>query len=155
MADDFHARFHARSKRYLYVTATSRFRPPFGEKHVHFVSHPLDFAAMRAAAGLLVGRHDFKAFGNTGSPRHTTVRTIRRVRFLARRRAFGVLVEADGFLYNMVRAIAGTLVEVGKGKWPESKVAEVVAAEDRSAAGPTAPPQGLFLVRVTYSDRTP
>ena len=149
-ADDFHARFHARSKRYLYVTATSRFRPPFGEQHCHFVSHPLDLARMRAAAVMLVGRHDFKAFGNTGSPRATTVRTLRRVRFLARRRGFGLIVEADGFLYNMVRTIAGTLIDIGRGRLEVDCIARALASGERTAAGMTAPAAGLYLMSVRY-----
>ena len=86
-ADDFHALRSARAKRYLYLTATSRFRPPFGLRHSHWVQEPLDRRAMEEAARLLVGTHDFRAFGNAGSPRTTTVRTVH-----ALRRAFNQFI---------------------------------------------------------------
>lgn len=152
-ADDFHARFGARSKRYLYLTATSRFRPPFGRELCHWVSHPLDLAAMREAAGALVGRHDFAAFGNTGSPRATTVRRIDGVRFVARSRAFAFVIQADGFLYNMVRTIAGTLIDVGRGKLDPGCVARAIETLRRDELGPTAPPNGLYLASVQYRER--
>ncbi|MCA1685979.1 MAG: tRNA pseudouridine(38-40) synthase TruA [Planctomycetia bacterium] len=106
---------------------------------------------MHAAAQSLRGRHDFHSFETHWPNRTSSVRTVTHVAVNRMNDAVWVDVEADGFLYNMVRSIAGTLVEVGKGKWPVSKVAEVVAAEDRREAGPTAPPQGLFLVRVRYA----
>jgi tRNA pseudouridine38-40 synthase len=112
---DFHARFDAVSKRYMYVTLTSRFRPPFAHAHSHWIRYPLDLGAMRRAAARLVGRQDFRAFGNTGSPRPSTVRTIHDLRFIVRSRALVFVVQADGFLYNMVRTIAGTLLDVGRG----------------------------------------
>ncbi len=147
----------------------------------HYTHGRLDAEAMHRAAQCLLGKHDFGSFESTGAERETSVRTIfdifvRRTGQGGARptlldkpavapgapdaadqgRAGGgarivLEVEADGFLYNMVRAIVGTLVEVGRGAQPESWVAEVLAAADRSAAGPTAPPQGLFLVNVDYS----
>jgi tRNA pseudouridine38-40 synthase len=150
--DDFHARFDARGKRYLYVTRTSRFRPPMGREHAHWLSDPLDLAAVRAAARELCGRHDFRAFGNAGSPRKTTVRTVHRLRLLARRSTFAFVVEGDGFLYNMVRTIAGTLIEAGRGKLTAQDVREALSSGDRTRAGPTAPACGLYLLRVLYSE---
>jgi tRNA pseudouridine38-40 synthase len=151
--DDFHARFDARSKRYLYVTRTSRFRPPFAHAYSHWLSYPLDLEAMRRAASALIGRHDFRAFSNTGSPRSTTVREIHGVRFIARAEVLAFVVQADGFLYNMVRTIAGTLLDVGRGKRASDCVARALATGDRNAAGPTAPAAGLYLVSVQYSER--
>jgi tRNA pseudouridine38-40 synthase len=151
---DFHARFDARSKRYLYLTLTSRFRPPFGEAHSHWSSYPLDFDAMRRAARTLVGRHDFRAFGNTGSPRPSTVREIHDLRFIARAHAFALVVQADGFLYNMVRTIAGTLLDVGRGRLEADCVERALSSGDRTEAGHTAPPGGLYLVSVQYPERT-
>jgi tRNA pseudouridine38-40 synthase len=110
---------------------------------------------MNRAAEALRGKHDFQSFESSGAERESGVRTIFEIGV---RRGRGgesdlviVEVEADGFLYNMVRAIVGTLVEVGRGARSEGWPAEVLQAVDRSAAGPTAPPQGLFLVRVEYS----
>ncbi|MCP3916926.1 MAG: tRNA pseudouridine(38-40) synthase TruA [bacterium] len=150
--DDFHARFDARGKRYLYVTATTRFRPPFATEHVHWVTSALDLDAMRAAAAHIEGKHDFAAFGNAGSVRKTTVRTVRAVRIVARRERFAVIVEGDGFLYNMVRTIVGTLIEVGRGKLTADSVRAALESGDRTAAGPTAPARGLYLVRVHYDE---
>ena len=149
---DFHARFDAIGKRYLYLVATSRFQPPFARELAHWTHDPLDLAAMRAAARLLHGRHDFRAFGNTGSPRQTTVRTLRGLRILAHQRGFAVLAEADGFLYNMVRTLVGTLIDVGRGRFPPEQVRTALETGERTLAGPTAPACGLYLLRVRYAE---
>jgi len=152
--DDFHARFDARGKRYLYLTLTSRFRPPLGREHAHWIREPLDAAAMGEAARMLIGKHDFRAFGNAGSQRQTTVRTISAVRLVARRERFAIVVQGDGFLYKMVRTIAGTLIDVGRGKQTPQQVAAALAGCDRALAGPTAPARGLYLLRVLYAEPT-
>lgn len=150
---DFHARFDARTKRYAYVVATGRFEPPFAPGRCHWVRWPLDFARMRAAAHELVGTHDFRAFGNTGSPRPTTVRTLQHLHFVTRRRGFGFVVQANGFLYNMVRNIAGTLLDVGRGKLSPADVARALTpAGTRAELGATAPACGLYLVSVQYAE---
>lgn len=151
-SDEFHARFDARGKRYMYLVATSRFRPPFGEKLCHWVEQPLDRAAMRRAADALVGEHDFSAFASSGSPRPSNVRLIRSIHFIARREVFAFVVEGNGFLYNMVRAIAGTLLLVGNRRLAPEAVAEILASRERENAGPTAPPEGLYLVSVLYDE---
>ncbi len=107
---------------------------------------------MRAAAQLLQGKHDFRAFGNTGSPRKTTVRTLRALRILAHQRGFAVLAEADGFLYNMVRTLVGTLLEVGRGRFPPEQVRAALETGRRTLAGPTLPACGLYLLRVRYAE---
>jgi len=151
-ADDFHARFSARAKRYAYLWVTRRTRPVFGRKYGYWVRSPLDLDAMRRAAAVLRGRHDFAAFATSGSPRQDTVRTLESVHLVARRARLGLVVQGDGFLYNMVRNIAGTLHEVGIGKRDARDVERVLASRDRREAGPTAPPHGLFLVRVLYPE---
>lgn len=151
--DDFHARFSALGKRYMYVVATARFRPPFAAHLAHWVPQALDLDAMRAAAQNLIGRHDFSAFATSGSPRPTSVRTLRSLHFIARRERFAFVVEGDGFLYNMVRTIAGTLIEVGKHGLTPADVVRILASADRREAGPTAPPEGLYLVSVRYRER--
>lgn len=150
--DDFHARFDAVSKRYLYVVATTRFEPVFARTLQHWTNHPLDLPAMRRAAGALIGRHDFKAFGNTGSPRKTTVRTLKSLHFLVRRERLAFVVEADGFLYNMVRTIAGTLLDVGRGRRDAGCVARALASLDRDEVGPTAPARGLYFLSAQYDE---
>jgi tRNA pseudouridine38-40 synthase len=150
----FHALRDAARKRYRYVIQDGRLRDLFDRKYVWHVYQRLDEAAMRDSARALVGTHDFTSYETSGSPRLTTVRTVfdlsveRRPAELTDR--IVIEVEADGFLYNMVRNIAGTLVAVGKGKQPLVWPAEVLALRDRTKAGMTAPPKGLFLVGVEY-----
>jgi len=148
--EDFHARFDAIGKRYVYLVVTERFRPPFGNSQFHWVKQPLDHAAMRAAARILEGEHDFKAFASSGSTVPTTVRRVSCIRLIARRGHFAFFVQGNGFLYNMVRAIAGTLIEVGKGRLSPAEVHMALESCDRSRAGPTAPAAGLYLLRVLY-----
>ena len=105
---------------------------------------------MARAAQPLRGRHDFHSFESHWPNRVSSVRTVSHLSVNRFGDYIWIEVEADGFLYNMVRAIAGTLTNVGRGYWPETKVAEILQAEDRAQAGPTAPARGLFLMRVSY-----
>jgi len=151
-ADDFHARFSATGKRYLYVAVTTRFKPPVGERFAAWERSALDLAAMRSAARDLLGTHDFRGLCSTGAEPKTTVRTVRDLRWIARRERLAFVIEADGFLYNMVRAIAGTLLDIGRGRLAPDTVRRVLESGDRGAAGPTAPPGGLYLLRVRYAE---
>ncbi len=151
--DDFHARFSAIGKRYMYVVATTRFRPPFGAHLAHWVPQALDLEAMRKAASVLIGRHDFSSFASSGSPRSSNVRTLKSLHFIVRRERFAFVVEGDGFLYNMVRTIAGTLIDVGRGRLEEGACARALASCARDDAGMTAPAAGLHLVSVQYPQR--
>ena len=147
----FDANRDAKRKLYRYVIHDGPVPNPFLRRYCYHSRHPLDVAAMRQAAAALCGRHDFHSFETDWPNRMSSVRTIT---YLALNRVgewIWLDVEADGFLYNMVRANAGTLCNVGRGYWPASQVAEILKAEDRRAAGPTAPAQGLFLMRVTYA----
>ncbi|HXD88542.1 MAG TPA: tRNA pseudouridine(38-40) synthase TruA [Urbifossiella sp.] len=137
-------------KLYRYVIQDGRLLDPFMRRHAWFVRQSLDAAAMQRASRCLLGRHDFRSFETEWPNRLTSVRTITHLAVNRFGEFIWIDVEADGFLYNMVRAIAGTLVQVGRGFWPESRVEEVLKAMDRRHAGPTAPPEGLFLMRVTY-----
>jgi tRNA pseudouridine38-40 synthase len=133
--------------------ANAPFVSAFLHRYAWHVPQPLDDEAVRAGAGILRGRHDFASFQATGTPVPTTVRTIEEIEW---RSGAGpsepavLHVRGDGFLRHMVRAIAGTLVDVGLGRWPPGEVAAILAARDRAAAGRSAPPQGLFLVDVGY-----
>ena len=150
----FHSTLDAKAKLYRYVIDNNPIADPFQLRYSHHVYLPLDVAAMNRAAQALKGRHDFHSFETQWPNRTSSVRTIAHIAASRMGPFVWVDVEADGFLYNMVRAIAGTLIEVGVGRWPESRVAEALLAEDRREAGPTAPPQGLFLVRVRYGAET-
>jgi len=151
----FHARFGAREKRYEYHAVNGPVISPFDVRYAWHIPYPLDAAAMRVALSSLHGRHDFAAFRSTGSDIEDTVRTLIEVRLDdapadgGGRRLILTLV-GDGFLRHMVRAIMGTLVEIGRGRWEPARLAAILASGDRAQAGPTAPPQGLFLVSVRY-----
>jgi len=162
---DFHAIRHAIRKRYRYQIHDGGVRDVFSLRFAwQYPYGRLDAGAMQRASAALLGCHDFRCFQSSGAERRTTVRTIVDLTVFRnssnedghcgglgdRRDWITVEVEADGFLYNMVRAIVGTLTEVGRGKQPEHWPAVILATGDRGRAGPTAPPQGLFLVNVTY-----
>ena len=151
-SDAFHAQGSAVGKRYLYLVRTTRFRAPFGRAHHHWVPDPLDLGAMRRAAAHIVGERDFSALANAGSPRKSNVRRVRAVRLVPRRDVLAFCVTGNGFLYNMVRTIAGTLLEVGRGRMGADELPELLASGDRSRAGPTAPACGLYLLRVFYPE---
>jgi tRNA pseudouridine38-40 synthase len=146
----FDANRDALRKLYRYVICDGEVPDPFLRKYAHHVRHKLDVAAMRRSAEPLKGRHDFHSFETDWPNRMSSVRTISHLAINRVGDWIWLDVEADGFLYNMVRAIAGTLTNVGRGYWPETQVAGILQAEDRKEAGPTAPAKGLFLMRVTY-----
>jgi len=152
--EGFHATHDAQTKTYRYQIHNGRTPDVFQRHYTWHYPQPLDAAAMHRAGQALAGRHDFSSFESAGSERPDSVRTITALVVehgsdnLADR--ITIEVTGDGFLYNMVRAIVGTLVEVGKGARDVSWPAEVLAARDRCRAGQTAPAHGLFLVRVAY-----
>jgi tRNA pseudouridine38-40 synthase len=123
--------------------------------YVWHVWYPLDIATLQAASDRLVGRHDMAGFASQGSPRATTVRTIRRFEVQRRGDEITFDVEGDGFLYNQVRNMVGTLIEIGRGHWPVERIDAILASGDRRLAGPTAPPHGLCLQWVRYPRAEP
>ena len=149
---EFHARFGAVGKHYCYTLHLGPVRPVFDRERVLHVRAHLNLPAMRRAAGALVGEHDFAAFTTHAEEAKSTVRRIEEVRI--RRNGSRVLVDitGSGFLYGMVRAIVGTLLEVGRGKLPPAAVADILASCDRRRAGPTAPAHGLCLMSVRYPE---
>lgn len=150
--EEFHARYWAVQKRYRYCIENAVVQSPLSRLYAFHWTRALDLAAMRQAGLLLVGRHDFAAFRSTGGSAQTSVRTVTALAVTDAAPFVFVDVEADGFLYNMVRIIAGTLLEVGSGRRSLADVAQALATGDRTFAGKTLPPHGLSLERVTYGD---
>jgi tRNA pseudouridine38-40 synthase len=156
VAMEFHARFAAVAKTYEYRIATGPFVSPFEHRYVWHILSRLDVPAMRQASASLVGLHDFAAFQGAGSDVPTTERTIHSLDWSEDMSVTGphalvtMRIEGSGFLRHMVRNIAGTLVEVGFGRWEPARVVEILASKDRRIAGKTAPAAGLFLASVKY-----
>jgi len=140
-----------KSKLYRYTIFTGRVRPVMQIRHCWHLPTKLDVTAMAEAAKMLVGKKDFKSFASAADKRENSVRTIFRCDVTCEDDWVYVDVEGDGFLYNMVRNIVGTLVEVGVGRMPSEKIAEILEAKDRTAAGPIAPAAGLCLMCVKYA----
>lgn len=146
----FHARFSACGKVYRYAFCNARHDRAIGRQYAAHIPLPLDEAAMQREADSLPGTHDFAAFAASGSVARSTVRTIYRAQVTRCGDEVTLLVLGDGFLYNMVRIIAGTLAEVGTGKRPGGAIARAIATGDRLALGQTAPARGLTLEDVLY-----
>jgi len=149
--DSFHASTSAKRKLYRYVINDARAPDVFLRRFSwHFPYCRLNEVAMNEAARYLLGEHDFRCFETNWPNRKSSVRTITYIKVCRADELLWIDVEANGFLYNMVRAITGTLVQVGRGYWPVEKVKEILEGGKRTEAGPNAPPEGLFLMRVMY-----
>lgn len=150
-ADDFHARFSAVGKKYLYVICNMPQKSALYRNMSTHVHQPLDVNAMAAGAQYLIGKHDFTSFASVHMDAHDAVREIFDI-FVAREGGFvRIEVDGNGFLRNMVRIIAGTLMDVGMGKIQPEDVGTILEGKDRSLAGATAPACGLFLVEAIYN----
>ena len=150
VASDWHPRHVESRKTYEYRIYRSEFPMPVKRLYSYFTYRSLQVEVMREAAEYLVGEHDFKSFCQTGAQVETTVRTIYALDVLEQEADLVVRVCGNGFLYNMVRIIAGTLLEIGEGKYLPEKMKEILERRDRSAAGPTVPAQGLTLVKYEF-----
>jgi len=146
----FHPRYHAVKKKYLYLIYRREQGTTFYRKYAFCTAELLDVGAMRKSCQMIEGRHNFRSFCASGSSVKDFVRTVTRCRLRENKSYIKMEIEADGFLYKMVRIIMGTLLEVGRGNYPAEYIKEIIGAQDRSMAGPTAPPQGLYLVSVDY-----
>lgn len=147
----FHARFDSKGKKYIYKIRNTQDVDIFMRNYVYHVGGSLDVEAMRKAAEATKGTHDFKAFESSGgNERETTVRTIYGISLEQTEDMLELHVSGDGFLYNMVRIITGTLVDVGCGKIRAEDLPEIIDSKDRTKAGHTAPPYGLYLAEVYY-----
>lgn len=159
--DSFHPGHDAKRKSYFYIISNQRESPAFFYRYTWLVQHPLNLIYMRKAARILIGEHDFSSFRGTGGNTKNNVRKIfslkieklKKIEFMTssiKGKFVKIRIEADGFLRHMVRNIAGTLIEIGRGRIPVSRMEEILKSRDRRLAGPTAPPNGLFLERIVY-----
>ena len=147
---DFHARYSAKGKKYVYIIYNSGIRPALFKDFAAFIPVKLNADLMKEAASAFLGTHDFIGFASAGFSTKTTVRTINSLNIYASGDYIMLAVEGNGFLYNQVRIIAGTLIEVGKGKIPPENMEGIIKSKKRELAGPTAPAEGLFLNEVIY-----
>ena len=150
VSDDFHPRFSKSRKTYEYRILNARFRNPTRRLDTYFYHYPLDTEKMSEAAKYLIGEHDFASFCSANSQAQTTVRTIYDCTVSKAGDIITIRVTGNGFLYNMVRIIAGTLVKIGGSDMPADAMKGIIAATDRAAAGPTAPAQGLTMIGLKY-----
>lgn len=152
VSPDWHPRHVASRKTYEYRIYCARFPMPVKRLYSYFTYHYPDISRMQQAAGYLVGEHDFQSFCQTGAQVQSTVRTLYSVEVEAQGAEIVIRVCGNGFLYNMVRIIAGTLLDVGLGRKQPEDIPKILAAYDRSAAGPTAPARGLTLIRYEFPE---
>lgn len=147
---DFHSRFDARSKVYRYCLLNRPHPSAILRNMVYFYPYPLDMRLMQKEARCLLGRHDFKSFQAADKKERSSQRTIKKLKISREHDTICFDIEADGFLYNMARNIVGTIIEIGRGRFPEGSLKRILLAKDRRLAGPTAPAKGLCLLEVKY-----
>lgn len=150
---DFHPRHCDSRKTYEYRILNRQFPDPVRRLYTYFYHHPLDEVKMGRAASFLVGEHDFKSFCSTHALVESTVRRIYDAKVERQGDVIIIRITGNGFLYNMVRIIAGTLIEAGRGRMEPEQMKEILEAKDRKAAGPTAPAPGLTLIGINYEQR--
>lgn len=152
VSGDFHARFSARSRRYRYRILNRWVRPALERGRVAWIRHPLDAAVMQEAARHLLGEHDFSSFRAVGCQARSPVRRVTELNVSRQGDEVFIDIQANAFVYHMVRNIAGVLIAIGQGRRPSDWAAEVLAARDRTLAGVTAPPDGLTFIAADYPD---
>ena len=152
VADDFNAIGSCLRKEYTYRIYNSRIKNPFYVNRAYFYPYPLDESLLDLAASQFIGTHDFAAVRSVGTETRTTVRTVYTCSVTRSGELLELKVSADGFLYNMVRAITGTVLYAAEGKIRPSEIPEILESRDRSRSGPTVPPGGLYLTRLWYED---
>ena len=148
--DHFHARMSARRRRYRYIILNRPARPALDIGRAWHLSYQLDIPGMRAGAAHLIGQHDFSSFRASECQAKSPVKTLDQLDIVEDGAYLKFEVSARSFLHHQVRNMVGTLALVGRGKWTPDDVAQALAARDRTAGGPTAPPDGLYLVGVDY-----
>jgi len=146
----FHSRFDAKSKVYRYSILNRAYPSAFLRNKAYFYPYPLNIKIMQKEARGILGRHNFKSFQASGSAAKNAVRTIKKIKIAKVKDLIYIDIEADGFLYNMARNITGTLIEIGRGRFPERSLKKILNSRNRKIAGPTAPACGLCLLKVKY-----
>lgn len=149
---EFHARYNCFSKQYVYRVWNANYKNPFLQGRAWHYKNKLDEKFLNEQAQAYVGKHDFKAFCSAGSSVDDTVRTVKAFRVERNGEEVLFFVEADGFLYNMVRIMVGSLIEISENKIEKDKLSDIIESGDRALAGRTAPPQGLYLNKVNYKE---
>ncbi|MBQ4529307.1 MAG: tRNA pseudouridine(38-40) synthase TruA [Lachnospiraceae bacterium] len=149
---DFHPRYQETVKTYEYKIYNTKFPLPQHRLYEHFTYYKMDVEQMQAAADYLIGEHDFKSFCSIHAEVESTVRTIYDIKVTKKEDVITIRITGNGFLYNMVRIIAGTLMDAGQGFWEPEYMKEILEAKDRSKAGNTAPAKGLTLVEIAYPE---
>ncbi|MDF2593957.1 MAG: truA [Clostridia bacterium] len=152
-ADDFHPRFDTKNKTYRYQILNSETNDPFICKYAYFYPCPLDIERMQEAADYIIGEHDFKCFCSAHTTVLSTVRTIYDLKVIKKDELIHIDVCGNGFLYNMVRIIAGTLIQVGSNRLSPDQITAIIKSKDRRLAGPTAPPEGLTMLKIKYEEK--
>ena len=150
--ESFHARYDCKKKEYIYKILNSKYPDPFYLDRAYYYKHPLDEKVLCKQAQSFVGTHDFSAFCASGSSVKTTVRTVYYCTVERENDLVILRICADGFLYNMVRIIAGTLLDISRGKIENGSIADIIKSKNRENAGVTAQPQGLYLNKVFYEE---
>ncbi|MCM8795261.1 MAG: tRNA pseudouridine(38-40) synthase TruA [Candidatus Omnitrophica bacterium] len=147
---NFHSRFSAKTKLYRYTILNRKYPSVSLRNFVYFSPYPLDIKIMRKESRILLGRHNFRSFSSSDKKTKNMLRTIKKISIVKIKDLIYIDIEADGFLYNMVRNIVGTLIELGRKKLPPGSMKKILYAYDRKGAGPTAPAKGLCLLKVRY-----
>ena len=147
---DFHPRYCDSEKTYEYRILNRRFPVPTERLYSYFYHYKLDLGKMQEATSYLIGQHDFASFCGTGAQVRSTIRTITALTVSREGDMITIRISGTGFLYNMVRIIAGTLIEIGNGKYPPARMKQILDERNREAAGPTAPAHGLTLMGIEY-----
>lgn len=150
VSEDFHPRYMDSEKTYEYKILNKKIPDPTKRFYTHFLYVPLDVDLMQQAVKYIVGEHDFAAFCSAGSQVQSTVRTVISLDIEKLEDVITIRIKGNGFLYNMVRIIAGTLIQVGSKVYPPEYVKEIIESKDRNLAGPTSPAKGLTLVKIDY-----
>lgn len=148
--DDFHPRYSCKSKEYIYKLYNGRIRDPFYSKYAYHYRYGIDADYLNKEAKAFIGMYDYSGFCSSKSDVEDTVRTVKNFEVYRNGDMVYFKVEADGFLYNMVRIMVGTLLFISEGKIKEGELIEVIKSKDRKRAGKTAPPQGLYLNKINY-----